>query len=454
MPTLGALILAAGKGTRMHSPRPKVLQRLLEAPMLRYVYEAVSPLCGQRTWTVIGHGAPEVEAAFPEHAPKMVLQAQQLGTGHALRTAWPQLEAAGLSHVLVINGDTPLMRFEQLASFAKACAEKDCDLGFLTLTPADPASFGRVVRVDGVVQAVVEAEDFDPSAHGPAGREINGGIYYLRLDRIAPLLELLDDNNKSGEFYITDLIGLAVARRMKVEGVDFGDEPDLLGINSPPELAAGEERLRARVVEDCLGRGVIIHNPAAVRISPLSKIEPGAEITGPCEIYGPSQLAAGASVASHCRLENTRIDENAKILSFCHTEDAHIGPNCSVGPYARLRPGTVMEEKSRAGNFVEVKKSRLGKGAKINHLTYIGDADIGPKVNVGAGTITCNYDGVNKHLTRIEEGAFIGSNTALVAPVTVGKNALVAAGSVITKDVPEGHLGVARGRQVNLVRKK
>ena len=346
------------------------------------------------------------------------------------------------------------MRAEQLGDFVARCAEKDCDLGFLTLTPADPAAFGRVVRKDGAVRAVVEAKDFNPAQHGAESREINGGIYYLRLRSVFPLLDLLTDDNKAGELYITDLVGLAVERNLIVEGVNFGDEADLLGINSPWELAAGEERLRARLVEAHLKRGVIIHNPGAVRIGPLAEIAPGAEITGPCEIYGASRIAAGVSIASHCRLENTEVAEGTKVHSFCHTEDARIGALCNVGPYARLRPGTVMEEKSRAGNFVEVKKSRLGPGAKVNHLTYIGDADIGPKVNVGAGTITCNYDGINKYQTRIQEGAFIGSNTALVAPVVVGKNALVGAGSVITADVPDDHLALARGRQINMARKK
>jgi bifunctional UDP-N-acetylglucosamine pyrophosphorylase/glucosamine-1-phosphate N-acetyltransferase len=454
MPILGTVILAAGKGTRMHSARPKVLQRLLEAPMLSYVYAAVAPLTGERTWTVVGHGADDVRAAFPEQAEQMILQAEQRGTGHALRTAWEQPVSEGVSHLLVINGDTPLLQTEQISYFLSCCREKDCDLGFISLTPADLGSFGRVVRAGGAVQAIVEAKDYEPTVHGYDAGEINAGIYYFRVQSIAPLLPLLTDGNKSGEFYITDLIGLAVARNLVVEGVNFGDEADLLGINSPLELAAGEERLRARMVEEHLRRGVLLHNPSAVRIGFAAEIAPGAEITGPCEIYGVCRVAAGARIASHCRLENTDVGEGATIHSFCHTEDARIGSKCTIGPYARLRPGAVLEEKSRAGNFVEIKKSHIGKGAKVNHLTYIGDAELGPGVNVGAGTITCNYDGVHKHQTRIEEGAFIGSNTALVAPVTIGRNALVGAGSVITEDVPEGHLGLARGRQVNMARKR
>ncbi len=452
MEVLGALILAAGKGTRMHSPRPKVLQRLLEAPMLHYVYAAAAPLTGERTWTMIGHGADEVRGAFPEQAGRMILQAEQLGTGHALMTALPHLQAAGLSRLLVINGDTPLLRHSQLTTFVQACG--DADLGFLTLTPPDPAAFGLVVRQGGRPTAVVEAKDYDPAKHGPHTGEINAGIYCLRLERVAPLLRKLTNKNKSGEYYITDIIGLAAEAGLWVEAVNFGDEADLLGINSPLELAAGEERLRARLVEEALRAGVLIHNPAAVRLGPRAVLEPGAEITGPCEIYGASRLAKGARVDSHCRLENVTLEAEARVFSFCHLEDARVGPDCRVGPYARLRPGAVLEEKARAGNFVEVKKARLCAGAKVNHLTYVGDAEVGAGANVGAGTITCNYDGKNKHFTRIGAGAFIGSNTALVAPVSVGAGAMVGAGSVITKDVPEGQIAIARGRQVNLERKK
>ena len=451
--SLGAVILAAGKGTRMYSDTPKVLQRILEEPMLRYVYDAVAPVCGSNMWTVVGHRADMVRAAFPDREAGFVLQEQQLGTGHALQQAWPAVLAAGLERVLVINGDTPLVPEGVLREFIAACQAEDADIAFITLTLADPGAFGRVVRKGGRIAAIVEAKDYDPARHGPEPREINAGIYCLRTEAVTRLLPLLSNSNKSGELYITDLIGLGVAQNLKVYGHMRDDDPDLLGINNPEELVRSEERIRARLVRDHLRNGVIIRAPQSVRIGPDTRIERGAEITGPCELYGKCFIGRGARIASHCRLAGATLEADAVMHSFCHAQDAHVGPRCIVGPYARLRPGAVMEEESHVGNFVEMKKARLGKGAKANHLTYLGDADVGAGSNVGAGAITCNYDGKNKHVTRIGERAFIGSNVSLVAPVTVGAGAVVGAGSVITKDVPDNHLGVTRAVQKVIPRK-
>ena len=437
----------------MYSDTPKVLQRILEEPMLRYIYDAVTPVCGDLVWTVVGHRADMVEAAFPARSGNFILQAQQLGTGHAMQQAWPALTAAGITHALVVNGDTPLLPESVVRRFLEASLKEDADLSFITLTLEDPAAFGRVVRKGGQVAAIVEAKDYDESLHGPEPREINAGIYCLKVSAISPLLPRLSSNNKSGEFYITDLVGFAVAEKLRVYGYSEGDNPDLLGINNPAELVRSEERIRMRIVDEYLQNGVIIRSPQTVRIGPDARIEKGVEITGPCELYGATAITRGARIASHCRMENAKVAADAVIHSFCHLQDTDVGPRCIVGPYARLRPGAVMEEESHVGNFVEMKKARLGKGAKANHLTYLGDAEIGAKANIGAGTITCNYDGVNKHLTRIGEKAFIGSNTALVAPVSVGNNALVGAGSVITKDVPDGHLALTRPRQRTVKRK-
>lgn len=449
---MGAVVLAAGKGTRMYSDTPKVLQRILEEPMLRYVFDAVGPVCGGRVLTVVGHGADMVKAAFPERADGWVLQSRQLGTGHALHCAWPV--ASGSEYVLVINGDTPLVRTEVLHEFALRAVEEEADVAFISLTLADPAAFGRVVRKDGQVAAVVEAKDYDAAQHGPESGEINAGIYCLKTSSVAELLPLLRNNNKSGEYYITDLVGLAVERGLNVLGHDCRDDPDLLGINNPAELVRSEELIRARIVEEHLRNNVIIRSPHSVRIGPDVVLERGADITGPCELYGAVCVASGVRIASHCRLEDVAVGEGVVMHSFCHGQKAEIGPRCTVGPYARLRPGAVLEEGAHIGNFVEMKQARLGKGAKANHLTYLGDAEVGAGANIGAGTITCNYDGKNKHKTVIGEKAFIGSNSALVAPVRVGDGALVGAGSVVTKDVPDDHLAVARGRQQNLPRRK
>jgi bifunctional UDP-N-acetylglucosamine pyrophosphorylase/glucosamine-1-phosphate N-acetyltransferase len=437
----------------MYSDTPKVLQRLLEEPMLRYVYDAVAPLCGRHLWTVVGHQAELLRAAFPERAEGFIVQEPQLGTGHALQQAWPAVLAAAPDRVLVINGDTPLVSQEVLRDFLDASAAVGADIAFITLTPPDPGAFGRVLRRGGNVTAIVEAKDYDPARHGPEPREINAGIYCLSVGAVTRLLPLLAASPSSGEVYITDLVGLGAAYALSVYGHARGDDANLLGVNTPEELARSEEDLRARLVREHQRGGVIIRAPQSVRIGPDARIERGADITGPCELYGKCRIGRGARIASHCRLTGVTMEAGAVMHSFCHAEDAHIGPACVVGPYARLRPGAVLEEDAHVGNFVEIKKARLGKGAKANHLSYLGDADVGAGSNVGAGTITCNYDGKNKHVTRIGERAFIGSNTALVAPVTVGADALVGAGSVITRDVPDKHTGIGRARQTTFARR-
>lgn len=445
-----ALILAAGKGTRMHSSIPKVLQTILGEPMLRYVYDAAKTLCEGRIWTVVGHGAELVVKAFPDAQNNFILQKEQLGTGHALQVAWQSLVSQNISYLVVINGDTPLLPADKLLAFAEECAASKCDLGFMTLSLDDAKSFGRVVRKNGQVISIIEAKDYDPKKHGQEPNEINAGVYCLNMAKIAPLLSKLSNANKNGEFYITDLVALAVGAGLQVSGFDQGYCPELLGVNDPAELVEAEELIRAKIVEQFLRCGVMIRAASSVRISPDVKITAGASITGPAELYGKTSLGAGASIASHCVIIDSQISDHAKILSFTHMEGAIVGEGCSVGPYARLRPKAVLEQDAKVGNFVEIKKSVLHRGAKASHLSYIGDADVGEGANIGAGTITCNYDGKNKHLTKIGAGAFIGSNSALVAPVNIGAEATVGAGSVITKDIPDGCLGITRAKQAVL----
>ncbi|MDR2050734.1 MAG: bifunctional UDP-N-acetylglucosamine diphosphorylase/glucosamine-1-phosphate N-acetyltransferase GlmU [Deltaproteobacteria bacterium] len=444
----GAVILAAGKGTRMRSARPKVMHELLGESMLRLLLDSLKPIFGKNVWIVLGHGAEEVRAGVGEADCSFVLQREQLGTGHALQSAWPLLEKAGLDGVLVVNGDVPLLDRETAENFMELSLREGGDLSFLSLTLEYPGSFGRVIRRGGEVRAVIEAGDYDLSLHGPESGEINAGIYFLRPDAVAPLLERLGNDNRSGEYYLTDLIALAAENGLRVLGLNAGDNPALLGVNSPLELARMEELLRERLVLKWQGRGALIRNPGAVRLGPGVELGAGAELTGPCEIYGKSRIAGGARIESHCWIKNSLVGENAFIRSFCHIEDASIGPGCLVGPFARLRPGAELEEEARIGNFVEMKKSRLGKGAKANHLSYLGDAEIGAGANIGAGTITCNYDGKRKHSTIVGKGARIGSNTSLVAPVKVGDAAVVGAGSVITENVPGGALALTRSAQV------
>lgn len=446
-----ALVLAAGKGTRMHSKRAKVLQTILNEPMLFYVYEALKPVVQEDILTVIGHDADGVRAAFPDMVDRFVVQEEQLGTGHALQVAWDEVEKTGATHCLVINGDTPLVTVE--AVHKMLAAQGCCDLAFMTITPRDAGAFGRVVRdPERRVTAIVEAKDYDLNMHGPVTGEVNAGIYLFKLDTIGPLLSRLKNENKSGEYYITDLVELAFAEGLSVDGVQAGDDLSLMGINSPRELINAENALQQQIVDGLIDTGVLIHNPATVIIGPQVEIEPGAELFGHCEIYGKSSVAAGARMGSYNYITDSTFGAGCDVRQFNHIEGAQVGEGCWVGPYARLRPGAVLEKDARAGNFVEIKKARLGEGAKANHLTYLGDAEVGAGSNIGAGTITCNYDGKNKFTTTIGEGAFIGSNTALVAPVTVGKDALVGAGSTITKDIPDGQTGIARGKQIVLKR--
>lgn len=446
MGTQAALVLAAGKGTRMHSARPKVLQTVLGEPMVAHVLNALTPIFGADVWMVIGHGADQVRKAIPDG--RFVLQEEQLGTGHALACALPSLKEAGVESLLVLNGDTPLVTTDTVAQFLQKAA--GADLAFATISLPDPGAYGRVVRRDGHLVGIIEAKDYDMSKWGPASGEVNAGVYLMKLDLAERLLPRISNANKSGEYYVTDLVGLALDEGVEVRGIVCGNTSALLGVNSPKELNEAEEILRADINRAMLARGVILHHVDGIRVSPLAVVEPGAEITGPCEITGKSVIHADARVMTCCVIRDTEIEGGAEIRPFCHLESAIVRTGALVGPYARLRPGAELCENSHVGNFVELKKSVLGKGAKANHLTYLGDTRIGAGTNIGAGTITCNYDGKHKFQTIIGENAFIGSNTAMVAPVRVGSNTLIGAGSIITKDVPDGELAIARAKQKNL----
>ncbi len=447
-----AVILAAGKGTRMHSDKPKVLQTLLGETMLHYTASAAAQAAGS-VLTVVGHGREMVEKAHPELAPGFVVQAEQKGTGHALQVAWERVRASGASHCLVVNGDTPLVTAEALLELTEACRQ-GADLAFLSAVLESAGAFGRVVRGEGgEVTGIVEAKDYDPDRHGPDTGEVNTGLFCMRVMAMEPLLFELTSANKAGEFYITDLVGLAVEAGLRVHAARREGARELMGVNSPLELSQAEEHLRSGIVLKLLADGVLIHQPQGVVIGPRASVAPGAEIFGPCRIVGASVVERGARIGAFSQVLDSRVAAGAEVREHCHLERADVGPGAIAGPYARLRPGAVLQEGSRVGNFVEMKKATLGPGAKASHLTYLGDARVGAGANIGAGTITCNYDGVNKHVTDIGEGAFIGSNTALVAPVKVGRKALVGAGSVITKDVPDEALAIARGKQTNLVRR-
>ena len=452
---VAGVILAAGKGTRMHSARPKVLFELLSEPMLWYLYQALDPVFPQRLWTVIGHEAEFVRSTFPERDESgFVVQEQQLGTGHALQVAWRYLRDSGMRKVLVVNGDTPLFPAERAEEFLLACDMEDAALGFITLTLDDPGAFGRVVRRNGEISAIVEAKDYDVAEHGHETGEINAGIYFIDMDRMEPFLDRLRNDNNSGEFYITDLVGLAVEGGFKVIGYDCGNDRNLLGINSPAELVEGRGTA-AREHRGILASATGLH-PTAGQCAYRPPGGAGSRCVPDRPLRAVRRVQGGVGVRDpvpHGSWKTPFLLRGALVKAFSHVQDAQVGVNCQVGPYARLRPGAVLHEDSRVGNFVELKKAVLGKGAKASHLTYLGDAEVGEGCNIGAGTITCNYDGRNKHKTVIGRKAFIGSNTSLVAPVNIGEGALVGAGSTITHDVPENALAIARARQMNRQRK-
>lgn len=429
----------------MFSARPKVLQELLGLPLLWYIYRTVSELSKQ-VWTVVGHGRDEVIARFPEQ--QFIVQEQQLGTGHALQVAWDKITADSPDYLLICNGDTPLIGKNTLQNFINQSVTAQKDLTFLSLKLPDPGSYGRVIRTQtGKLKSIIEAKDLDKQQNPT--NEINGGIYFLRPQKIAPLLSQLSNNNAQQEFYITQLIELALQAGLQVDGIYSNESRELLGINTARELIETEEFLRNKIIQNYINAGVRIRNHTQVRISPQSEIEAGVDICGPCEIYGKSHITAGTQISSHCFLQNVQL-KACQVRSFSHIESSELTEGVTVGPFCRIRPGTILEQNVHIGNFVEVKKSRLRRGVKAGHLSYLGDSDIGANVNIGAGTITCNYDGKNKHQTVIGEGAFIGSNSSLVAPVEIGKKAVIGAGTVVTKDVPKQNLCIARTKQKNL----
>lgn len=451
---LGYILLAAGKGTRMHSDSPKVLQTVLGKPLLGYVFDALRHVPPRQVWTVVGFRADEVRATFSARDVRYVLQEEQLGTGHAVALAWPEVVLSGLTHVCVLNGDTPYVPVEEVERLAALCGEVGAAMGMLTLELENPFGYGRVVRSpEGAVLRVVEEKDFDVEKHGSEIHEVNSGVYIFDVARCTELLSRMDRDNAQGEFYLTQMISLCAESGQAIVGVPFGSSELLRGINSPAELIEFEEALRSRIVDGLIQSGVIVRQGNSVVIGPDVEIAPGVEIVGPCEIYGRTSIGRGARISSHCLIRDAVLG-SCQVKSFSHIEGARVGDGANIGPFARLRPGSDIGCKARVGNFVEVKNAILREGAKAGHLSYLGDSDIGSGVNIGAGTITCNYDGVRKHRTEIRDNAFIGSNTALVAPVVVGEGALVGAGSVVTKDVPDRALCVARARQTNIERKK
>ncbi|TVP92192.1 MAG: UDP-N-acetylglucosamine diphosphorylase/glucosamine-1-phosphate N-acetyltransferase, partial [Pseudomonadaceae bacterium] len=442
---LHIVILAAGQGTRMRSTLPKVLHPVAGKPMLGHVLDCARAMQPQQIHVVIGHGAERVREQLAAADINWVVQAEQLGTGHAVAQALPQLD--GAEQVLVLYGDVPLLQADTLRQLSQQAG--DTALGLLTVQMHDPSGYGRIVRdAAGRVQAIVEQKD--ASAEQRLIREGNTGIMALPGSQISNWLTSLSSDNAQGEYYLTDVVALAVEQGVPVEVAHASTEEEVLGANNRQQLATLERSYQRLQAEKLMTAGVTLVDPA--RLDVRGEISVGQDISIDINVVleGRVVLADGVIIEPNCVLKDCVIGRGTVIKAFSHIDGAELASDCVVGPYARLRPGTRLASQAKIGNFVETKKVDIGPGAKINHLSYVGDASVGAEANVGAGTITCNYDGVNKYKTHIGANAFIGSNTALVAPVSVGDNATTAAGSVINQDVPDAALGVARARQRNI----
>ena len=428
MPT-ALIVLAAGQGTRMRSDRPKVLHAVAGAPLLAHALRAGAALSPERVVVVAGHGGDAVEAATKRWHPDAVVvhQTERLGTGHAVLQARAAL-AGFEGDVVVLYGDTPFIRPETLDAM-RAARRDGADVVVLGFEAADPGRYGRLIVTGGDrLERIVEAKDATPDEL--AVRLCNSGVLAADAATLWALLDQVGRDNAAGEYYLTDVPGLARAARMAARVVTC-PEAETLGVNTRADLARAEAAFQARARAAALEAGVTLVAPDTVHLAFDTEIGPDAVIEQNV-VFGPGVAVAGG----------------AHVRAFSHLEGCRVAPGCVVGPYARLRPGTALAEGAKVGNFVEVKAAQVDAGAKINHLTYVGDAEVGARANIGAGTVTCNYDGVFKHRTRIGADAFIGSSTMLVAPVSVGAGAMTGSGSVITADVPEGALALGRAKQV------
>ncbi|AGA89973.1 UDP-N-acetylglucosamine diphosphorylase/glucosamine-1-phosphate N-acetyltransferase [Thioflavicoccus mobilis 8321] len=439
---LGVAVLAAGQGTRMCSARPKVLHSLAGRPLLGHCLDAAQVIGAARICVVHGHGGEQVRAALAGYDCAWAEQAEQLGTGHAVMQALPAL--TDCDRILVLYGDVPLIDPRTLGRLVSAAA--DTELGLLTNRLDDPSGYGRIVRdADGRVQRIVEQRDADESER--AIDEVNTGILIAERALLVDWLGRIDTANAQGEYYLTDVIGLAAADGVTVATASPSRSEEVAGVNDRVQLAVLERIYQRRLAEDLMRGGVTLADPA--RLDVRGRLQAGQDVFIDVNVVieGDVELAEGVTIGPNCLLRDCAIGAGTEVLANCVIEGARVGAGARVGPFARLRPGAELADATHVGNFVEIKKATLGVGSKVNHLTYIGDAEVGRDVNVGAGTITCNYDGANKHLTRIGDGVFIGSNTALVAPVEVGAGATIGAGSVITMNAPPEQLTLARASQ-------
>ena len=447
---MNVVILAAGMGKRMQSALPKVLHPLAGKPLLQHVIDAARSLAPGKLCVIYGHGGAAVPAMVEQqnigadNPIATALQEPQLGTGHAVMQALPLL--ADDAPTLILYGDVPLTSADSLRRLVEAAGGDK--LAILTVVQANPFGLGRIVRVDGEIRRIVEEKD--ANAEERAIKEINSGIIVAPTGHLRRWLSALSNNNAQGEYYLTDIVAMAVADGVPVVSAQPGAEWEVAGVNSKVQLAELERRHQLNLANALLEQGVTLMDPARIDIRGTLVCGRDVSIDVGCVFEGHVTLADGVRVGPHNVLVNARIGAGAQIKPFCHIEEAVVGAASMIGPYARLRPGTELGEDVHIGNFVEIKNAQVAAHSKANHLAYVGDATVGSRVNIGAGTITCNYDGANKFRTVIEDDAFIGSDSQLIAPVTVGKGATLGAGTTLSKDAPAGKLTVSRPRQVTI----
>ncbi|MGM8225227.1 bifunctional UDP-N-acetylglucosamine diphosphorylase/glucosamine-1-phosphate N-acetyltransferase GlmU [Cellvibrio sp. ARAG 10.3] len=442
---LDILVLAAGKGTRMRSDLPKVLHPVGGKALVQHVVDTARQVGSERIFIIIGHGAEKVEEKMAAPDVRFILQARQLGTGHAVQQALPQLRDDAT--VLILYGDVPLTRAETLQKLIAHV--NDQQMGLLTVNLPDPTGYGRILRdAGGAVTAIVEHKDATDEQRQV--KEINTGIMAVKAKHLQQWLPQLTNNNAQGEYYLTDIIALARQNGVAIQVEQPNAIEEVEGINNRQQQAALERFYQKQKANELMVAGATLLDPARFDCRGTITVGRDVVIDINCVFEGDVVLGDGVTIEPNCVIINSRIGNNTHIKANSHIEDAAIAGDCDVGPFARLRPGTQLAQGAKIGNFVEIKKAVIGEGSKVNHLSYIGDTTIGKKANIGAGTITCNYDGVNKFKTEIGDNAFIGSNSALVAPVKVGANATIGAGSIITKDVADEELAIARGKQRNI----
>jgi bifunctional UDP-N-acetylglucosamine pyrophosphorylase/glucosamine-1-phosphate N-acetyltransferase len=438
------IVLAAGKGTRMRSQLPKVLHPIAGVPMLQRIVDTVASLNPVETHVVIGHGAEQVRDAIQGDHLSWVTQTEQLGTGHAVMQALPNLKG---DMALVVLGDTPLLRAASLQALLDSVDQQS--YGLLTVDSADPTGLGRIVRdSSGQVQKIVEHKDASPEQLAIC--ETNTGIMAIPRHLLEKCLPKLSANNAQGEYYLTDLIELAIAEGLRVVSAKASSESEVQGVNNRVQLAFLEREYQRQQAESAMLAGASLADPQRFDVRGSLCVGSDVYIDVNAVFHGDCVLGNNVRIGPNCTFYNAVIGDGAEILANTVVEDARIDARATVGPFARIRPGTHLCEGSKVGNFVETKKTTLGAGSKINHLSYVGDAEVGEGVNIGAGTITCNYDGVNKYKTLMGHGVFVGSNSTLVAPLNIADGGFIAAGSTVTGDVAENQLAVGRARQRNI----